>query len=252
MSKRKPREAALKTDLPLPQRHVNMSNALARACHSLSLAEKRVIACGLGCTDSKSARLYNQAVTNGGWIIRLVASEFASWAEIEPQTAYEQLKDVSETLIKKQWSIIDGKSTTRFNWLSKIQYHKGEGWIELEFTHHTAPHLLALKKDFTSFRLKQAAALRSIYSWRLLECLESWKSTGVWKVTIDHFMHAVDAPASCRADFGRLRARVIEPAVRELRNKDNFLIEWEPVKAGRKVTGLVFTFKPNPQGVLAL
>ncbi len=252
MAARKPREFSPKTNLPLPERHVNMSNALARASHGLSLAEKRLIACGLASTDSKSARLYNEVMRHGGWIIRLPAMEFAEWAGIAPQTAYEQIADAATSLLKKQWTIISGKSVTRFNWLTRAEYHKGEGWVELEFTHHTAPHLLALKNEFTSYRLRQAAALRSGYSWRLLECLESWKSTGVWSPTIEEFQHAMDAPESCRTDFGRLRARIIEPAVHELRQKDNMIIEWETIKAGRKVTGLVFKFQPNPQRQLDL
>lgn len=247
MATKKPRTVEPKTDKPLAERHVNMSNALARGAHNLTLAEKRLIACGLASTDSKSPRLYNEVTRFGGWIVRLSALDYAEWAEIEPQTAYEQIADAATSLLKKQWTIIDGKTVTRYNWLAKAQYHKGEGWVEIEFTHYTAPHLLALERDFTNYKLKQAAALRSVYSWRLLECLESWKGTGLWRPTIDEFCHATDAPASCRANFKDLRRRVIEPAVKELREKDGLLLEWEPTKAGRKVTGLVFKFRPDPQ-----
>ena len=62
----------------------------------------------------------------------------------------------------------------------------------------------------------------------------------------------MEAPESCRKNFGQLRIRVLEPALKELREKDSFLLEWEPVKAGRKVTGLVFKFRMDPQGRLDL
>lgn len=101
MTARKPREVKAQTNLSLADRHVNMSNALARSAHNLNLAEKRVIACGLASTDSMPARLFNQATNNGGWIVRLIATEYAEWAEIDPKTAYEQLQDVAETLVKK-------------------------------------------------------------------------------------------------------------------------------------------------------
>lgn len=243
----KPRVVEPKTDKPLAERHVNMSNALARAAHGLNLAEKRVIACGLASTDSKSPRAFNQVMTHGGWLIRLIAVDYAEAMGIEPQTAYSQLKDVAGTLIKKQWTIIDGKKVTRYNWLSRMTYHEGEGWVELEFTHHTAPHLLALQKHFTSYQLKQGAALRSAYSWRLLECLESWKDRGRWKPTIEEFCQAMDAKPSHRSNFGMTRRSIIEPAVKELREKDGLLLEWEPVKTGRKVIGLDFKFRPDPQ-----
>ena len=54
------------TALPIEQRHVNMSNALARASHSLSLSEKRVIACGIANTDSLDVKDYNLSVLKGG------------------------------------------------------------------------------------------------------------------------------------------------------------------------------------------
>lgn len=252
MPPRKPRETVPNTDKPLAERNVSMSNAIARAVHNLSLPEKRIIACGLACTDSKSARAYNLAVMNGGWIIRLVAMEYAETMGIDPRTAYEQLKTVAGTLIKKQWVITEGKKVTRFNWLSRMTYHEGEGWVELEFTHHTAPHLLALRSEFTTYKLKQAAALRSVYSWRLLECFKSWNGTGHWKPSVEEFCNAMEAKASHRSNFGMLRRSVIEPAVKELREKDGMEIEWTPIKAGRKVTGLSFKFRPDPQGRLNL
>ena len=50
-----------------------------------------------------------------------------------------------------------------------------------------------------------------------------------------------------RKNFKELRTRIIEPAVKELRQKDNWLIEWEPIKAGRRVSALSFRFARNPQ-----
>ncbi|OTP68202.1 hypothetical protein PAMC26577_34360 [Caballeronia sordidicola] len=60
----------------------------------------------------------------------------------------------------------------------------------------------------------------------------------------------MDASPTYRANFKALRERVIEPAVKELREKNGLIIEWETVKSGRKVTGLRFEFAPDPQGTL--
>lgn len=248
MAARKPRELVAYTDKPLPERNVNMSNALARAAHGLTLAEKRIISCGLANTDSRSGRSYTQVLVHGGWVVRLAAMDYAETMGIEPKTAYEQLKSAAGTLIKKQWSIVGTKTVTRYNWLSRMKYHEGEGWVELEFTHHTAPHLMALGKNFTSYQLQQASALRSIYSWRLLECLQSWKGTGKYSPSVEEFCHAMNAKPSHRKDFGMLRRSIIEPAIRELRDKDGFDVDWKPIKAGRKVTGLEFSFEKSKQG----
>ena len=141
-----------------------------------------------------------------------------------------------------------GKKEKKWVWVSGVTYHHGEGWVELGFSPEMTPHLTLLRKEFTSYKLKHAVALRSVYSWRLFELLMQFKSTGLLRISVDDFCMAMEAPPSCIKDFGQLRRRIIEPAVVELIGKNNLLIEWRAVKhGGRKISGLEFTFKFNPQ-----
>jgi len=55
----------------------------------------------------------------------------------------------------------------------------------------------------------------------------------------------MDASAKQQADFAAIRRKIIEPAVKELMDKDNWLIQWRPIKKGRKVAALRFDFKRN-------
>ena len=71
-----------------------------------------------------------------------------------------------------------------------IEYCEGEGRVDINFTAEVAPHVLALRTHFTTYKLKQAA-LRSIYAWRLFECLQSWRDKGQWKPSIEEFMTAM-------------------------------------------------------------
>jgi plasmid replication initiation protein len=233
-----------------------MSNALARSAQGLTLSEKRVVAIALAKTDSKSAADKTRAAFSGGWTVHLSAEEYAQEFGLDADTAYTQLKAAGKNLMQRQTrtmtQTVKGIKEVVTNWCGQCTYHHGEGWIEIAFTPQIAPHLLDLKTKFTSYQLKQASALRSIYAWRLFECLQSWKNTGKWSPDIDDFNHAMDVPESYRANFKDIRVRVIEPALKELRTKDNLEIEMELKKAGRKITGLVFTFRPNPQGSLEL
>jgi plasmid replication initiation protein len=238
------------TDLELPERHVNMSNALARSAHNLSLNEKRVIACGIASTNSMSGRDATLAVVHGGWSVRINALDFADFSGLDKSNAYKQLRQAALDLKGRTWSIQQGKKVTHFTWMGRVAYHDGEGWIELDFSQYTAPHLLALRKNFTSYKLSMGSALRSVYSWRLLECLMSWKSTGVWHVTLDDFQHAMNATASHKKDFGMLRRSVIDPAIKELAATENLIIQYKPIKAGRKVVSLLFEFAPHTQATL--
>lgn len=246
-----------RTALPLAERHVSMSNQLARAAQGLSLSEKRILALGLAKTDSVSGGDALLAQRQGGWLVRLLASEYAESYEVSMNAAYEQLQAGGDHLYKREIRF-DTKSprgntiVNKTRWVTKASYCKGEGWIELAFTPEVAPHLLALRKNFCTYKLKQAAALRSIYAWRLFECLQSWKDKGVWHVGIDDFMHTMDVPASLRKGFGQVDRRVIKPAVEELNLHGDLEIEVEREKAGRKVKGLLFKFAPKKQRELPL
>jgi plasmid replication initiation protein len=101
-----------------------------------------------------------------------------------------------------------------------IEYCECEGQVGINFTAKVAPHVLALRTHFTTYKLKQAAAMRSIYAWWLFECLQSWRDKGQWIPSIEEFITAMVAPSSCRKSFGNLRMRVIEPTVTELRKKN--------------------------------
>lgn len=251
----KKNHAKERTNLPLADRTVSMSNALIRSAHGLKLHEKRVISIALAKTDSMPTKDLIVASRNG-WTVRISAIEYAKEWGVSSDTGYEQLKDAADNLINRQVRTLadtpKGLKEIKTNWCGQCVYHHGEGWVEIAFTPQISPHLLGLREKFTSYKLKQASALRSIYSFRLFECLQSWKDTGVWYVDVPEFILAMDAPESCQNDFGNLRARVIEPAVKELRNKDNVDVTYELRRSGRKVTGLVFRFEQNRQKALDL
>jgi plasmid replication initiation protein len=245
-----------RTDIAIAERYVSMSNAVARSAQGFTLSEKRTVAIGMAKTDSVPTKDALKAQFNNGWSVKITAEEYAATYEIDARTAYDQLKAAGDKLMHRQavtkTQTRRGIKETKTNWCGQCTYHHGEGWIELAFTPQIAPHLLALRKDFTSYKLKQASALRSIYAWRLFECLQSWKGTGKWSVDIEDFADVMEAPPSCKKNFGLIRLKIIEPALKELREKDNMLIDLELIKSGRKVTGLVFKFKQNPQGSLDL
>jgi plasmid replication initiation protein len=238
--------AAAAAQSALSERHVNMSNVLIRAAQGLTLAEKRIVACCVSKIDSKRMPDMTKPL-----VARISALEFAETFNIDPTTAYEELK-AAETALAERWIRYEkpgpkGPKQEKMRWVGRATYSKGEGWIELAFWHEVVPHLVALRERFTSYKLSQAAALRSIFSWRLLELFAQFRATGLLRIDIEEFAHAMDASESCRKNFKDMRRRIIEPAVKELTEKDGYQIEWTVQKAGRKVIGLEFRFGADPQ-----
>lgn len=236
----------------IADRKVNMANAVTRAAHGLSLPEKRFIAAALAKTDSTDARgLMDQQMQT----VKLSAMEYAETFGITLDAAYQQLQ--AGALALQQPKVVVDIPTRRGvrrqvrAWVITGEYSKGEGTVEVRWHPDLVPFLFGLRTEFTTYKLRHAAAFRSIYSWRLFECLKSWQGAGRWTPTITEFQDATEATPTARANFKELRLRVIEPAVKELREKNGVIVKWEPVKAGRKVTGLRFEFEPDPQGTLA-
>lgn len=235
----------------LADKHVNMANELVTAAQSLTLAEKRVMCAAVAKLDS---------VRRGGGVkegqVKLTAAEYAETFDLDPTTAYEQLKDAGDRIFNRYIRLFApskrGPREIKFRWVERAEYHPGEGWISLWFTASVAPYLVNLQSQFTSYKLAQASALRSLYSWRLLEMLSQYESTGWRQIDLDEFCHAMEATEKQRANFNNIKRRIIEPAVLELTTKDAWAIAWEPIKAGRKVVALKFVFKRDPQGRLDL
>jgi plasmid replication initiation protein len=242
-------------DRPAGDRWISMSNALTRAGQGLTLAEKRIVAAAVSKLDSRRA-------PQGGEIpvTRITAAEYAETFQVDASTAYEQLQAAAKTLYSRSITFYEAAhrrngaplppTKVQMRWVGIVKYQVGEGWVELHWWPALLPHLTALKGQFTTYQLQQASALRSIYSWRLLELLTRFKSTGWAEYDIDDFAAAMDATEKQRANFNNIKRRIIEPAVAELTHKDGWLIQWEPIKAGRKVTAVRFTFERDPQGRL--
>lgn len=260
MAKKTPAEHALANydpddlERPAGERLVTMSNALTRAGHGLTLAEKRIIAAAVSKLDSRRQLGPGEVPRT-----RITAAEYAETFEVDANTAYEQLQTAAKALYARSITFYEpahrrrGKplpaTKVQMRWIGSAKYQKGEGWVELAWWPDLMRHLVGLKAQFTSYQLQQASALRSTYSWKLLELLTRFEGTGWAEYTIEDFAAAMDAPPSL-SDFGQVKRRIIDPAVKELGEKDGWLIHWRPIKAGRKVAAVRFEFRRDPQGRL--
>jgi plasmid replication initiation protein len=260
-------DVATLPDSATRERSVTIKNELVRRIQRMKLSEKRLLALAIAKCNPKAKILKDKAMRPDpmtgeapGWTIRVTTKEFVeAYPHIEAKHAYSELKEAAENLFecRIEWDeevVERGKKITKHRavrWIYEKVDTTTAGWVDIKFSPSIAPYLLGIENEFTKYKLRHAADLRSIYSWRLLEIIAQYRDKGLVTIKYDDFCLAVGAPDSCVKDSGQLRRRVIEPAVKELREKNGVAIEWEPIKpAGRKVTGFRFTFKPDPQGRL--
>lgn len=235
--------------------HVNMSNTLIKAAHGLTLNEKRLLACCIAKIDSMrigSRPGFEQMR------VKLTVAEYLDIYGTDSKIAYRDMISASDNLFSRYIRINTktpkGDKEIKFRWISGVIYHHGEGWIELGFSPEVTPHLTLLREQYTSYKLKSAAAIRSIYSWRLFELLKSVakknRMEGKLLIMLDDFKRAMDTPDNYT--WNNVRQRCVLPATKELKEKDNLKIDWSTRKKGRSVISLSFDFKENEQMNLSL
>ena len=226
---------------------VVQSNSLITASQRLTLNEKRLVVAAISKLDPKK-----DLPKNG---IRIYAEEMVEAFDVDEKNAYRLLQQAGRSLIRRIWTIkgrspFNGKpSIIERHWVIEAEYQEGEGWVRIMFHPKTAPFLVKMSKNFTSYKLKTTGALRSMYSWRMLENMsrhvDEETGEGKWAVYVDDFHHAMDTPPSLRKNFTELRRRAIEPAIKEL--KKDWKIEYTVKKRGRKISSLIFTFEREDQ-----
>lgn len=236
-------------------RWVAMSNALTRAAHGLTLAEKRIVAVAVSKLDSRKPLALGEVPRT-----RITAAEYAEVAECEMNAAYEALQDAAKRFYQRSITFYEAAhnrkgrplppTRTQMRWVGEAKYHEGEAWIELAWWPALLPHLTNLRRQFTQYQLKQACALRSAYSWRLLELLMRFQDSGWAEYTIEDFCESMEATEKQRENFNNIKRRIIEPAVKELTEKDGWLIQWRQIKAGRRVKAVRFDFSRKKQSSL--
>lgn len=225
---------------------VTKSNSLVRAGYKLTLQEQRLILAAISKLDSRRPGLHPR---NDQARVRITALEFANTFGIDRRKAYEELKTATNELFERKITQIDGKQTTKLRWVSKVDYHDGEGWADLTLSPDILPRLTLLRERFTSYKLAKVAGLRSTYSIRIFEMLAQYASTRLLRIDLDDLINQLDLPYERYTDIAR---RVITPAVAELEKKVGLDITWAPKKQGRAVKSIEFRWEESPQGCLAL
>jgi len=225
----------------LIQKNVVMSNALVQAAQGLNLSQKRILFIAIAKMGGK--------IDSSGFI-KITALEFAQSYGLAQNLAYTQLKTASEAFFNCYVTLRqpegNGTLVGRFRWLDAYKYHDDFGYVSISFSKHVIPYLIDLEQQFTKYKLKQACALRSVYSWRLLELIQQ-QSSGWLQIKTDDLHHAFESPKSQRANFGKFRTQVLEPAIKELSEKDGWVINYTPIKEGRRVASIRFEFEKDKQ-----
>ena len=223
---------------PVERYIVGKSNLLIRASYRLTLNEQRLILLVIAGIHSQRVAIrpgFNQVEG-----VRITAAEFGAAWNLTTKESYEALKEATLEFYERSITDIVGKRIEKMRWVSRIVYHDGEGWAELSLSPFVVPYLTELGAKFTEYRLGQVSNLRSTHAIRLFEWCVQFADTGWLELRVDEMLQRLGVSYSRYAD---VRRYIIEPAVKELKVKADINIAWVPIKTGRQVTSIKFTFR---------
>lgn len=219
---------------------VTKSNYLIEAGYKLSLNEQRLILSAIARLDGRKP-----IPKDNDFVI--TAAEFAETFGIPVNQAYEILEDASSRLYERDIKTFDkdAKIRGRFRWVDSVKYWDGEAKVTLSLSRHIVPYLTLLHQQFTTYELKQVSQLKTAYSIRFYELLLQFLSTGERQISLEKLRDLL-ALKNEYPRFFDLKKRIIEPSITDINASTNLTVEWDVVKKGRVITGLIFIFQKNP------
>ncbi|MEM4057078.1 MAG: replication initiation protein [Thermoplasmatales archaeon] len=155
--------------------------------------------------------------------------------------------DVKQTVRKLASRIIEIEKKETKDWRaipiwSELRYKNGI--LYAEFSEKIKPYLYFLKKDFTSFLLKEYKSFTSKYSIRIYQFLKQYQKIGERIFDIEDLRLKIGIEKGKLENFAYFRRRVIEVAQKELENTP-LAFTWEVTKKskGGKVVEIKFILK---------
>lgn len=222
------------------------SNALIEASYRLSLNEQRLI---LSCIS----QIRRDEPVTDKIMYSISASEFAKVCNLDLKVAYQQLQSAALTLKRREVRITQEpngagrrKETLIANWVQSIKYSEGNGEIKLRFNHDMLPYLTELTRCFTSYKLKTIVCMSSSYGVRIYELLAQWRSLGEKELSIEWLREALQLENQYKP-MCNFKARVLDPAMKDINKNSDIWVTWKQKKTGRKVTHLIFQFGPKEE-----
>lgn len=224
---------------------VTQSNHLVEASYRLELIEKRVVLCLLSKIDPRKPLPKK---------LHLDANEYAAFTGTNEKTAYRDLKAGALGLVGQviRTSDIEKKKGRHQAWMDYVEYYDREGRIEANFSESIKPYITMLAARFTTMPIDEVARFKSFYAIRIFELLVQYEKFAKRQFEIDELREILQIGAKQYEKFADFRKRVIEPAIEEINEKSIYLVEWDKVTQGRKVTGVTFDFREKQQLALGL
>jgi plasmid replication initiation protein len=158
---------------------------------------------------------------------------------------HKQIADAAESLQSKRL-IFRNDAKGKFDFITpfprvRSEVVEGKRVIELTMFSDMVPHFAELGQRYTKYDIDVMLSLGSVYAQRMFEIVSMYHNRNQLQFcyTVDRLMMMLNCPE--RYTFHDLKKNALEVAQRELEQKANIILQWEPSKkVGKRVVELSF------------
>jgi len=227
---------------------VKKANALIEAKGALSNTAQKMLTMFISMIRTDDSEFQEYALNINDYFSQVDSS--SKNVEFAKDRALELMRNPFE-LKKGVW----------YNWCSKVDITKFDGYIVFSIHNDLKPYLLSLQSNFTTFNIVNILALKGDYTPRLYEYFlmrfneykahykKQHKKTPksfTFEIEIDWLRDYFKIPMSY--NYADIKRQIIEKAKKQLKAKTNIKFTYEEQKLGRKVVRLTIKIENNDKG----
>lgn len=212
---------------------VQQSNSLIETSQKMTLIERRLIYHVL-------SRI-NPQKPQQEYVLKV--SDFAQdFPQMDSAHVYGQLKNAVNALYKRDVQLITDRGSTKiFHIIQEQEYKDNEGYLRMKFSDSTMPLIFELKEKYTTMILENFKTLDSAYSLKLYELFCQYRAVGEREIKVKDLRFFLGCEETY-PDFKIFNQMLLKPAIKEICEKTDLIVNLETIKTGRSVSGIKFRF----------
>ena len=216
---------------------------IAKSSYKISHLEQLIFISALSEIDSRQKISDNKMYT-----LNLI--KLSKEAHIDTKRGYSNFKKAVERLYSRKLSIPkqNGKILVT-GFIQAYEYHDGEANLSIRFSTDIIPYISAIRESFVSYKFKQIARFKSVYSTRIYEILiQKLDITNIRTINLNDIRKMFQLGKTYER-YNNLKQRVIEPSIKDINEYSDINVIYKEVKEGRKITALEFhieALEPRP------
>lgn len=158
------------------------------------------------------------------------------------RTSREIENAIKELADKSIWVLQDSGEKTLLRWIEHPTIDERNGRIRLKIDELMRPFLLNLRENFTQYDVIWTMDFNSKYAIRLYELVKSIHYHEVHPYERVYALNDLkEILGASQYTYTNFKARVLEPAVEEINEGSDKIVQYTPIKEGRSVAYIKFT-----------